>query len=77
MARTQPVTLFKHANLLGKGLIGARWMFLRSGLGSTNHFETFGFVRSRAGIRYPDIQYHFFPMAVSYDGNSLANEHGF
>ncbi|MFM9937578.1 MAG: choline dehydrogenase [Novosphingobium sp.] len=77
MACTQPVTLYKYANLLGKGLVGARWLFLKSGLGATNHFETCGFIRSKAGIRYPDIQYHFFPMAVSYDGNSLANEHGF
>jgi len=77
MACTKPVTLYKYANLLGKGLVGARWLFMRSGLGATNHFETCGFIRSRAGIRYPDIQYHFFPMAVSYDGNSLASEHGF
>jgi len=77
MACTQPVTLYKYANLLGKGYVGARWLFLKSGLGATNHFETCGFIRSKAGIRYPDIQYHFFPMAVSYDGNSLASEHGF
>jgi choline dehydrogenase len=77
MACTKPVTLYKYANLLGKGLVGARWLFLRSGLGATNHFETCGFIRSKAGIRYPDIQYHFFPMAVSYDGNALASEHGF
>ena len=77
MACTKPVTLYKYANLLGKGLVGARWLFLKSGLGATNHFETCGFIRSKAGIRYPDIQYHFFPMAVSYDGNSLASEHGF
>ena len=77
MACPKPVTLYKHANLLGKALVGARWLFLRSGLGATNHFESCGFIRSRAGIKYPDIQYHFFPMAVSYDGNSLASEHGF
>ena len=44
---------------------------------ATNHFETCGFLRSRAGIQYPDIQYHFLPLAVSYDGNAMANEHGF
>jgi choline dehydrogenase len=77
MACSQPVTLYKYANMFGKALVGARWLFLRSGLGATNHFETCGFIRSRAGIKYPDIQYHFFPMAVSYDGNSLASEHGF
>lgn len=77
IACTKPVTLFSHANWLGKAKVGARWLFLRSGLGATNHFETCGFIRSKAGVRYPDIQYHFFPMAVSYDGSSLASEHGF
>jgi choline dehydrogenase len=52
-------------------------MLTKDGLGATNHFETGGFIRSRVGVRYPDIQYHFLPMAVSYDGSSLAREHGF
>lgn len=77
MACTQPVTLYGQANLLGKALAGAQWLFLRSGIGATSHFESCGFIRSRAGIRYPDIQYHFFPMAVNYDGSALATEHGF
>src|SRR5438132_364239 len=50
---------------------------LFDGLGASNHFETGGFVRSRAGVRYPDIQFHFLPLAVSYDGSALAREHGF
>jgi choline dehydrogenase len=58
-------------------LIGLRWLLRKDGLGATNHFETGGFIRSRAGERYPDIQYHFLPLAVSYDGSSLAREHGF
>ena len=77
MACTQPVSLFPHMGWLAKARIGARWLLRRDGLGATNHFESCGFIRSRAGIRYPDIQYHFFPLAVSYDGNSMANEHGF
>ncbi|MFM7027848.1 MAG: choline dehydrogenase [Chakrabartia sp.] len=77
MACTQPVTLYGQANLLGKALAGAQWLFFRKGIGATNHFESCGFIRSRAGIRYPDIQYHFFPMAINYDGSSLATEHGF
>ncbi len=77
MACTQPVTLYGQANLLGKALAGAQWLFLRSGVGATSHFESSGFIRSRAGIRYPDIQYHFFPMAINYDGSALATEHGF
>ncbi len=77
MACTKPITLFGKANLLGKAMIGAQWLFLRSGEGASNQFESCGFIRSRAGIQYPDIQYHFFPMAINYDGSSLATEHGF
>ena len=77
VASLEPVTLYKHMNPLRKALIGARWLLTRGGLGATNHFEAGGFIRSRAGVRYPDIQYHFLPMAVSYDGSSLAQEHGF
>ena len=77
MACTQPITLFGKANLLGKAIVGAQWLFGRSGPGASNQFESCGFIRSRAGIKYPDIQYHFFPMAINYDGSSLATEHGF
>jgi choline dehydrogenase len=77
VASTQPITLYSRQSLVGKGLIGARWLLRRDGLGATNHFETCGFIRSRAGIRYPDIQYHFLPLAVTYDGKGLASEHGF
>ncbi|MEI6457694.1 MAG: choline dehydrogenase [Pseudomonadota bacterium] len=77
MGCTQPITLFSAMNPIAKALIGMRWILFKNGLGATNHFESCGFIRSRAGIRYPDIQYHFLPMAVSYDGSSLAKEHGF
>jgi choline dehydrogenase len=60
-----------------RALIGARWLLTKDGLGASNHFETGGFIRSRAGVRYPDIQFHFLPLAVNYDGSSLAREHGF
>ncbi|MEQ8666998.1 MAG: choline dehydrogenase [Rhodospirillales bacterium] len=76
-ACTKPVSLYPHMSLLGKALIGARWMLTRSGLGATNHFESGGHIRSRAGIAYPDIQFHFLPLAISYDGKSLARGHGF
>jgi choline dehydrogenase len=76
VAVTQPITLFSAQSLLPKAAIGLRWLLRRDGLGATNHFESCGFIRSRAGIDYPDIQYHFLPLAVSYDGNSLATEHG-
>ncbi|KAJ8603101.1 hypothetical protein CTAYLR_006690 [Chrysophaeum taylorii] len=48
--------------------IGARWMLAGTGLGATNHFEAGGFLRSRAGVEYPDVQLHFLPVAISYDG---------
>lgn len=77
MACTQPITLYGQSGLLGKAMVGAQWLFLRSGIGASNQFESCGFIRSRAGIKYPDIQFHFFPLAINYDGSSLASEHGF
>ena len=77
VASKEPITLYSEMTPLRKALIGVRWILAKSGLGTTNHFETGGFIRSRAGIRYPDIQFHFLPMAVNYDGSSLAREHGF
>ena len=73
----QPITLYGALNPWRKLMIGIEWILFKSGLGATNHFETGGFIRSRAGVRHPDIQYHFLPMAVSYDGQSLAKCHGF
>jgi choline dehydrogenase len=77
VASKEPITLYAAMTPWRKALIGIRWLMTKDGLGSSNHFESGGFIRSRAGIRYPDIQYHFLPMAVSYDGSSLAQEHGF
>jgi len=77
VASREPITLYRYQNLLGRALIGARWLLTREGLGASNHFEAGGFIRSRPGVRFPDIQFHFLPMAVSYDGSSLAREHGF
>ena len=77
VACKEPITLYSSLNLWSRALIGARWLLRKDGLGATNHFETCGFIRSRPGIRYPDIQYHFLPMAVAYDGSTLAKEHGF
>ena len=77
VACTEPITLYSSINWHSRALIGARWLLFKDGLGATNHFETCGFIRSRAGIAYPDIQYHFLPMAVAYDGSTLAQEHGF
>jgi len=73
----QPITLNGKLNVLSKGMIGAEWLMFQSGLGSTNHFESCGFIRSRAGIEYPDIQYHFLPAAMRYDGKAAFAGHGF
>ena len=64
----QPVSLNSKLNPFSKFLIGARWFFFKSGLGATNHFESCAFIRSRPGIEWPDIQYHFLPAAMRYDG---------
>lgn len=74
---TKPITLNSVLNPFSKALIGAQWLFFKSGLGATNHFEAAAFVRSQAGVDYPDIQYHFIPAAVRYDGKAAAKAHGF
>lgn len=77
VASREPITLYSQISVMRRALIGARWLLIKDGLGASNHFETGGFIRSRAGVRYPDIQFHFLPLAVNYDGSSLAREHGF
>ena len=77
MAASQPITLYKHWNPFSKALIGAQWLFTKTGLGASNQFESAAFIRSRAGVEYPDIQYHFLPIAVRYDGQAAAEGHGF
>ncbi len=73
----QPITLYSHLNLFSKALIGARWLLFKNGHGATNHFESAAFIRSRAGVDYPDIQFHFLPVAIRYDGKAPARSHGF
>ena len=76
-AATKPVSLFAHWNLRGKAKIGLEWLLWKTGLGSSNQFESAAFIRSDAGVKYPDIQYHFLPIAVSYDGKVAPDGHGF
>ncbi|MCE8537258.1 choline dehydrogenase [Ruegeria pomeroyi] len=76
-AAIQPVTLYKYWNLFGKAAIGAQWLFTKTGLGASNQFESAAFIRSQPGVPYPDIQYHFLPIAVRYDGQAAAEGHGF
>ncbi len=76
-ASTQPITLYKYWNLPGKAWVGAQWLFTRSGPGASNQFESAAFLRSKPGVEYPDIQYHFLPIAVRYDGQAAAEGHGY
>ncbi len=74
---TRPITLNGRLGLASKALIGARWLLFKDGLGATNHFESCAFIRSRAGVEWPDIQYHFLPAAMRYDGRAAFPGHGF
>ncbi|MEL6678743.1 MAG: choline dehydrogenase [Pseudomonadota bacterium] len=76
-AASQPVSLYRYWNLVGKAYVGARWLLSQTGPGATNQFESAAFIRSQAGVDYPDIQYHFLPIAVRYDGQASSEGHGF
>lgn len=76
-AASQPITLYKYWNLWGKAWVGAQWLLTGKGPGASNQFEACAFIRSKAGVEYPDIQYHFLPIAVRYDGKAVAAGHGF
>ncbi len=74
---SRPITLNGKLDPFNKLLIGLRWLFFKSGLGATNHFESGAFIRSRADVEWPDIQYHFLPAAMRYDGRAAFDGHGF
>lgn len=73
----QPITLNGKMSLWGKAMIGLRWLLFKDGLGASNHFEAGGFIRSDKGLRWPDIQFHFLPAAMRYDGDKPFKGHGF
>jgi len=73
----QPITLNGKLDLFSKFKIGVQWILFKTGLGATNHFESCAFIRSKAGVEWPDIQYHFLPAAMRYDGNAAFDGHGF
>ena len=73
----RPVTLYRYWNVMGKIWVGARWLLTRRGPGASNQFESGAFIRSGSGVEYPDIQFHFLPLAVRYDGKESAGSHGF
>ena len=74
---TQKITLNSWLGPLAKAWIGANWLFLKRGLGISNQFESNGYIRSRAGLKWPDIQFHFLAGAIAYDGSSAFKGHGF
>jgi choline dehydrogenase len=73
----QPVSIAPGMKWWNKPKIGAEWLFLRKGLGATNHFEAGGFVRSNEDVDYPNLMFHFLPIAVRYDGSMPAGDHGY
>jgi choline dehydrogenase len=76
-ACTQPVSIAPGLKNWRKPFIGAEWLFFRSGLGATNHFEAGGFVRSNDEVAYPNLMFHFLPIAIRYDGSAPAGDHGY
>ncbi|HEU0236691.1 MAG TPA: choline dehydrogenase [Candidatus Limnocylindrales bacterium] len=75
---SQPVSMQPSATeLWRRPFIGAQWLFLRSGPGATNHFEAGGFVRSNDDVAYPNLMFHFLPLAIRYDGSAGASGHGY
>jgi choline dehydrogenase len=72
-----PVSLNRHMGPFGKFLIGARWFLFKTGLGATNHFESTGFIRTHAGLKWPNVQFHFLPAVVRYDGKGNSGPHGY
>jgi len=74
---TQPVSIAPGMKMWRRPIIGAEWLFLRSGLGATNHFEAGGFVRSNDDVDYPNLMFHFLPIAIRYDGSAPSGDHGY
>ncbi|NRH28004.1 choline dehydrogenase [Pseudomonas sp. MS19] len=73
----QPVSLYPALQWWNQPKIGAEWMFLGKGVGASNQFEAGGFIRSRPEFEWPNIQYHFLPVAINYNGSNAVKEHGF
>lgn len=76
-ACTQPVSLYPALKLLNQPGIGAQWLFTGNGIGASNQFEAGGFIRTRPEFAWPNIQFHFLPVAINYNGSNAVNEHGF
>ena len=73
---TQPVSLNPTMKFWKRPFIGFAWLF-RKGPGASNHFEAGGFIRSNDEVKYPNLMFHFLPIAVRYDGTAPAGGHGY
>ena len=73
----KPVSMQPMLKLWRRPFIGARWLFFRSGPGATNHFEAGGFTRSNSDVKYPNLMFHFLPLAIRYDGSAPSGGHGY
>ena len=73
----QPVSLYPALQWWNQPMIGANWLFLGKGIGASNQFEAGGFIRSSSEFEWPNIQYHFLPVAINYNGSNAVKEHGF
>jgi choline dehydrogenase len=73
----EPVSVVDSLKLVNQPAIGAQWLFLNSGVGASNQFEAGGFIRSSDKFDWPNIQYHFLPIAINYNGSKPIKVHGF
>jgi len=76
-ACTQPISLYPALKWWNQPAIGAQWLFAGSGIGASNQFEAGGFIRTSEAFKWPNIQFHFLPIAINYNGTGAINEHGF
>ena len=74
---TKPVSMQPMLKFWRRPLIGAQWLFFRKGPGATNHFEAGGFTRSNESVKYPNLMFHFLPLAIRYDGTAPSSGHGY
>ncbi|HJZ47841.1 MAG TPA: choline dehydrogenase [Roseiflexaceae bacterium] len=76
-ACTQPVSMYPALQWYNKPWIGFQWLFFRTGPAATNHFEAGGFIRSNDDVEYPNVMFHFLPLAIRYDGTAPCDGHGY
>jgi choline dehydrogenase len=76
-ACTQPVSVAPYMKIWRRPFVGAEWLLFKRGPGATNHFEGGGFARSNDDVAYPNLMFHFLPIAIRYDGSAPASDHGY